>query len=107
MTLAPGERHTLAEIEDQLSRTDPALAASFGQLATGRARNVMQPTHTREPGPRHARLVILAVLGAALIIACIAMAVSSSARPISPRRGPGPGVGSASVYPAGQPAPGR
>lgn len=114
MTLAPGERQTLAKIEAQLSLTDPALAASFGLLARGRPRNLMQPASAHEqpatihePRPGRARLVLLAVLGVALGIVCIVMATSSTGHPVSPRGGYGPGISSVSVPPVGQPAPGR
>lgn len=111
MSLAPGEQRTLTEIENHLRRSDPRLAAMFGLLAAGSVRPaagsvrpVMQPSSTELPGPHgRPRLIILAVVGTALIIACIAMAMNSASHAVSARAGQGPGTSStSSVRPAGR-----
>lgn len=104
MSLAPGEQRTLTEIENHLRRSDPRLVAMFGLLSAGGVRPVMRPSSTELQGPHgRPRLIILAVVGMALIIACIAMAMNSASHAVSAHAGHGPGTSSTSrAYPAGR-----
>lgn len=89
MSLKPREQRTLAEIENQLRRTDPELVVMFTRLARGdqRMASLMgrHPLSRPQRGSR-ARTVILITLGTILLIACVAMAVATAGRAV-PRRG--------------------
>ena len=78
MGLAPGEQRTLSEIESQLRRTDPDLAAAFalfgrqGFQRRGRIGVFLTPWVMRRG--RVIRITAFAVV-AALLAACLAVGI--------------------------------
>jgi hypothetical protein len=78
MGLAPGEQRTLSEIESQLRRTDPDLAAAFalfgcqGFQRRGRIGAFLAPWAMRRE--RVIRITAIAVV-AALLATCLAVGI--------------------------------
>ncbi len=110
MGLAPGEQRMLAEIENQLSRSDPRLASMFARFATDGARK--RPLLRRLPrcGPEPAgrtRMIILVAVSAILLITCAAMAVIGASSATPSRGGYGFGASPAGSYFLGRSCLGR
>lgn len=102
MSLAPSEQQVLTEIESQLRRSDPGLAAMLARFAIegGQERPVLSCQRGRPP-ERHgpARMLILIATVVTLIITCVAMAVTAASRADRARGGHGQsGRPAASVY---------
>jgi hypothetical protein len=78
MGLAPGEQRTLSEIESQLRRTDPNLAAAFALFGSqgfqrrGRIGGFLAPGAMRRG--RAIRITAFAV-AAALLVTCLAVGI--------------------------------
>jgi hypothetical protein len=102
MSLSPREREALGEIEIQLSRSDPRLAAMLGAGATRRsrwrpARNLLRWSRT---GPGELARFLIPTVGLALVVALAVAGVLST----HPARSPGPGRHPAgAVVPTGVP----
>ncbi|HUN35455.1 MAG TPA: hypothetical protein VMU95_25930 [Trebonia sp.] len=82
MTRVPGDPQALTEIESQLARSDPALAAMFAVFAAdpARARSSVQKVQGRPPPPfeeERARSIRVAVLvGLSIVVmVCTTMAI--------------------------------
>jgi hypothetical protein len=105
MSLAPDEQRTLTQIENELSRSDPRLAAMFTRFSAEhtRTRHLLGalPRYGPRPGGR-ARMIILIAASLTLLIACVSVAVVVASRPAQPRGGSGPAVSPISAYISGR-----
>ena len=82
MSFALGQRRTLAEIESQRRRSDPA-AALFALVAAEDTRRRPSPPRApvSAPGSRYrTRLIILFAVSVVLALACIALALAPGSR---------------------------
>ncbi len=84
MSLSPGEREVLNEIEGRLSRSDPRLAAMLTYWTAGRVRGRLArlPGPARRRGPRELARALIVAVGLGLVIA---LAVVSVLRAPAPR----------------------
>ncbi len=88
MSLSPGEREVLSEIEGRLSRSDPRLAAMLTHWTAGRVRGWL----ARLPGParwRDARdltRVVVVAVGLALVIGLAMVSILRAPVPRVPGR---------------------
>lgn len=103
MSLKPGEHRTLAEIENQLRRSDPELVVMFTRLARGDRRwaSLKERVPLRRPvrGSR-TRTVILLAVGAVLLAAFIAVAVATAGHGAAQHTGYLPAAGRTGTHSA-------
>ena len=105
MSLAPNEQRRLTEIEDQLRRSDPRLAAMFARFSDGTRRTPRALMRRLGCSPEQAgrvRIIVLVVLGVALFIACVAIAVTMASHASLLQGGHGPGTSPAGTYSSGR-----
>lgn len=110
MSLAPGEQRSLAEIESQLSRSDPRLAKMFARFTADglHTRSLLQlpPRSGLRRGAR-ARVVILVIVSMTLFIMCVAVAVSIATHGAQPGGRTLPGASQAGLHAPEGPCSGR
>jgi hypothetical protein len=102
MSLAPGEQRTLSEIERQLCRSDPELAAMFEFASYRLPQPWCASQRSRQPGWSlpSVRMIILIALGAALLVACLAIALVAASHAIPQWSGRIPGAALGGSYSA-------
>jgi hypothetical protein len=99
MSLSPGEREALHEIEGQLRQSDPRLAAMLTYSATGRARGWLARLPSRGRAQVTRLLVVAACLALLIGLAVAGVLTAPAARSPWRVQHPGNGLVPASAYP--------